>query len=154
MFENIITFKTNKEYIKHYTECLHIPTKINIPEWYKKLEHSIANKTVKGCMPFLDSLTSGYILKMPVDYHIVHNIKYGDELKTGMKSGAEHLKRSNISNEINLNYGQPEFHHSSQLGESPYNEKNKNLPFHKILNPWIIQTPPGYSCLFLPPMNY
>ena len=27
------------------------------------------------------------------------------------------------------------------------------MPFHKLLNPWIIKTPPGYSCLFLPPMN-
>tara|TARA_R100000329_G_scaffold119587_1_gene98576 strand:- start:1668 stop:2039 length:372 start_codon:yes stop_codon:yes gene_type:complete len=26
-------------------------------------------------------------------------------------------------------------------------------PFHKICNPWIIKTPPGYSCLFLPPMS-
>ena len=32
-------------------------------------------------------------------------------------------------------------------------EKNKNLPFHKILNPWIITTPPGYSTLFVPPLN-
>ena len=103
MFENIIKFRANKEYIKHYTECLPIPSKINIPEWFKKLEHNNANRTVKGCMPFLDSLTAGYILKMPVDYFLVHNIKDEGEFK--------------------------------------------------ILNPWIIQTPPGYSCLFLPPMN-
>ena len=32
-------------------------------------------------------------------------------------------------------------------------EKNKNLPFYKFLNPFIIKTPPGYSCLFLSPMN-
>ena len=32
-------------------------------------------------------------------------------------------------------------------------EKNKNLAFHKILNPWIITTPPGYSTLFVPPLN-
>ena len=23
----------------------------------------------------------------------------------------------------------------------------------KFLNPWIIKTPPGYSCLFVPPLN-
>ncbi len=23
----------------------------------------------------------------------------------------------------------------------------------KILNPWFIKTPPGYSCLFVPPLN-
>lgn len=31
--------------------------------------------------------------------------------------------------------------------------KNKNLPFHKIKNPWTIITPPGYSCLFVSPLN-
>ena len=35
----------------------------------------------------------------------------------------------------------------------PFVSKNKSLPFHKLLNPWTIKTPPGYSCLFLPPMN-
>jgi hypothetical protein len=32
------------------------------------------NLTVKGCMPFLDSLTAGYLLKMPQDILIKHNI--------------------------------------------------------------------------------
>ena len=40
-----------------------------------------------------------------------------------------------------------------QLTGCPYLEKNKNLNFHKIMNPFIIKTPPGYSSLFLPPMN-
>ena len=44
-------------------------------------------------------------------------------------------------------------HKKEQLEGSPHVEKNKNLPFYKVLNPWRISTPPGYSCLFLPPMN-
>lgn len=33
-----------------------------VPEWYKAIpKTSIGSKTVKNCMPFLDSLTSGYI---------------------------------------------------------------------------------------------
>tara|TARA_R110000751_G_scaffold253182_1_gene352785 strand:+ start:82 stop:828 length:747 start_codon:yes stop_codon:yes gene_type:complete len=153
MLKNIIKFKANKEYIKHYQGYLPIPAKGNIPEWFKKLEHSVANKTIKGCMPFLDSMTAGYILKMPVDYYIAHNVEHEGKLKTGMLSGTEPLKRFDVSREINLNYGQEEMHNTRQLGESPYVEKNKNLPVHKILNPWLIKTPPGYSCLFLPPMN-
>jgi len=153
MFENIIKFRANEEYIKHYTECLPIPSIINIPKWYKKLEHSKAKQTVKGCMPFLDSLTAGYILRMPVDYLIAHNIEHEGEQKTGMLSGSERLQKFEVSKEINLNYGQQETHSTVQLKDSPLVEKNKNLPIHKILNPWIIQTPPGYSCLFLPPMN-
>jgi len=153
MFENIIKFRANKEYIKHYTECLPIPAKTNIPEWFKKLEHNNYNKTVKGCMPFLDSLTAGYILRMPVEYHIVHNFEYENEQKTAMESGVNKLQKFEIARELNLNYGQPEFHNIKQLEGAPLIEKNKNLPIHKILNPWIIQTLPGYSCLFLPPMN-
>ena len=55
----------------------------------------------------------------------------------------------------NLNiYGKPETHPIQQIGEKcPYAQKNKNLPINKILNPWIIKTSPGYSCLFLPPLN-
>jgi hypothetical protein len=39
------------------------------------------------------------------------------------------------------------------MEKSPFVEKNKNLPFYKILHPWKIKTPSGYSCLFVPPLN-
>ena len=39
------------------------------------------------------------------------------------------------------------------MGGCPLNKKNSDLPFHKIQNPWTIKTPPGYSCLFVPPLN-
>jgi hypothetical protein len=44
-------------------------------------------------------------------------------------------------------------HPAFQLEGSPLVDKNKNLPFIKIMNPWTIKTPPGYSCLFTPPLN-
>ena len=51
----------------------------------------------------------------------------------------------------------PELHNIIQLGGKeggcPFVEKNSNLPFYKILNPFRIKTPPGYSCLFVPPLN-
>ena len=150
MFENIIKFKAIKEYVENNQKYLPVPIKVNIPKWFKELEHNIGGKTVKGCIPFLDTLTTGYLLKMPVDYHIQHNREYNNEIKTGMESGTP---KESSGEEINLNYGQPEFHPTMQLGNSPYVEKNKNLPIHKILNPWIIETPPGYSTLFLPPLN-
>ena len=51
-----------------------IPCKLNIPDWFKKLEHKIYDKTVKGCMPFLDTLTSGYALKLVADFKVIHNM--------------------------------------------------------------------------------
>jgi hypothetical protein len=148
MFQKEIKFISNKLIIEDKDICPE-PAKLNIPDWYKKLTHSIEEKTVKGCMPFLDTLTTGYILKMPVDYYVEHNVEIDGEKKTGMQSSAV-----NIDDSINLNYnGRQEFHHPKQLKGCPYLEKNKNLNFHKIMNPFIIKTPPGYSSLFLPPMN-
>jgi hypothetical protein len=65
--------------ILHLKEDYPIPAKLNIPEWYKKLEHTLQNKTVKGCMPFLDTLTAGYLLKMPQDLYLRHNVDNKDE---------------------------------------------------------------------------
>jgi hypothetical protein len=53
---------------------------------------------------------------------------------------------------VNLNSGF-DTHSLKQVEGSPFIEKNKHLPFYKILNPWKIKTPKGYSCLFVPPLN-
>jgi hypothetical protein len=53
---------------------------------------------------------------------------------------------------INLNSG-VNVHSLKQVQGSPFIEKNKNFPFYKILNPWKIKTPKGYSCLFVSPLN-
>jgi len=152
MFENIITFEAADEFIENNQDNLPIPAKINMPEWYKKLESSIQLKTVKGCIPFLDTLSTGYILKMPLDYHVEHNIE--DEGKRGTGSASSQEAINKLSEKINLNYAKKlEIHPPRQLRGSPHLEKNKNLAIHKILNPWIIKTPPGYSTLFVPPLN-
>jgi len=152
MFENVIEFSSDKIIIENNKDILPEPAKLHIPDWFKKLEHSVENPTVKGCMPFLDTLVTGYILKMPIDYGIEHNVEVEGEKKTGMRSSAGAI--DNLPSVINLNYnGTQNFHGQHQLTGCPYLEKNNNLPIHKILNPFIIKTPPGYSCLFVPPLN-
>ena len=153
MFRKTIEFIANEKYVDSKQDQP-IPIKLNIPEWYKKLKHSADKRTVKGCMPFLDSITTGYLLKVPIDIKIRHNV---DNEETGQKDGFwktgtidAHLMKSE---RINVNTQNPDSHSNEQLEGSPINEKNKSLPFYKILNPWIIQTPPGYSCLFVPPLN-
>jgi len=69
MFDKEIEFSAHEDYFA-LKEDYPTPIKLNIPEWFKKLEHNLLNKTVKGCMPFLDTLTSGYLLKMPQDFKI------------------------------------------------------------------------------------
>jgi hypothetical protein len=156
MFNKEIEFSTHEDYFSLREDCP-IPTKLNIPDWYKKLEHTVLNKTIKGCMPFLDTLTSGYLLKIPQDFHIRHNVnnknENGEEFKDSFQTfGLHDMSQILTAKNINLNSGF-DTHSLKQVEGSPFIDKNKKLPFYKILNPWKIKTPKGYSCLFVPPLN-
>jgi len=156
MFDAEIEFSAHEDYFA-LKEDYPIPAKLNIPEWYKKLEHTLENKTVKGCMPFLDTLTSGYLLKLPQDLYLRHNVdsenEKGEKFKDSFQTFGLHDQSQILhAKYINLNSG-IDVHQIKQLEGSPIIEKNKKLPFYKILNPWKIKTPKGYSCLFVPPLN-
>ena len=152
MFEKTIIFKAPKAYIDN-TDDRPKPIVLNIPEWFKSLKHTIDKGTVKGCMPFLDTLTYGYSLSLPQDIRLEHNVKREDNSEPVSGIGFP-LVADSARLGINLNHSSnKDWHPTDQLEGSPLVEKNKNLPFYKILNPWHIKTPPGYSCLFLPPMN-
>jgi hypothetical protein len=59
------------------------PAKNHIPEWYKQVPRWKNNEifefgkgfnvTIKHCMPFLDSLTSGYMIVLPNDLYVKNN---------------------------------------------------------------------------------
>tara|TARA_R100000742_G_C4279162_1_gene103090 strand:+ start:1517 stop:2269 length:753 start_codon:yes stop_codon:yes gene_type:complete len=155
MFENNIEFVASQEYIKIIDKSLHPqPALKNIPQWYKKLSNDPVKQTIKHCMPFLDTLTTGYILKMPYDLQIKHNIENTQtQQKDTFQKTNQHVWADTVR-KYNINFPtSPQFHPPQQLEGSPLTEKNKNLAFHKIINPWKIQTPKGYSCLFVPPLN-
>ena len=152
MFDNIITFSSHEDYV-NFKEDHPIPAKMNVPDWYKKLKHSIDFLTVKGCMPFLDTLTAGYILKLPQDIHVNHNVlnKETNQKDTFVAHGLEdanwfRAKGMNFTTSIQM-------HPPKQVEGFPGLQKNNNQPVLKFMNPWRIKTPPGYSCLFVPPLN-
>ena len=156
MFDKEIEFSAHEDYFS-LKEDYPIPAKLNIPEWYKNLDHTVNNLTVKGCMPFLDTLTAGYLLKMPQDFHVRHNVnnkdQKGEEFKDSFQTYSLHDQQQIlIAKSLNLNSG-IDVHPIKQLEGSPLINKNKNLAFYKILNPWKIKTPSGYSCLFISPLN-
>lgn len=140
---NLIKFSADKDYINNNKDILPIPSKLNIPDWFKKLEHNIDSKTVKGCMPFLDALTSGYILKIPTD--IKFDIEKEDKNKKVKVTIANKEQCPGLNSE--QSYFQ-DLHAVDQAKGSPAIEQNSKLPFYKIRNPWKIVTPSGYSCLF------
>ena len=152
MFDKVIKFSAPKEFLDTMVdkETYPVPIKLNIPEWYKKISHEMRKPTIKGCIPFLDTLTTGYSLKIPIDLKLIHNvIKDGNKL-TGLVSNVE---PPYIKSRININTNVPNNHAPFQVTGSPFLHKNLDMTVHKILNPWVIKTPPGYSCLFVPPLN-
>lgn len=138
-----------------------IPSKLDIPDWYKKLNKQMnedpRNQSIKSCIPVLDSITNGYLLPLPQDLIIQHNV-WVEKKKQYMEFVGFGHNISSDSNpilaEYNLNENAAE-HPPGQVGgkDSFLGKKNKGMGIPKILNPWKIETPSGYSCLFIPPMH-
>lgn len=113
-----------------------IPASKLIPEWYKKQESYVPHAspigkiaTIKKCMPIFDAISSGYIISTSVEIHVSQ--ENGQPVFT--PAGMHYL----------------EDHPKEQLSE--YRDDYEKIP--KILNQWLIKTPKGYSCLFIPPLH-
>ena len=126
-----------------------VPSKKIMPEWYKKMPNfnnkDITQLTVKKCMPFLDALTMGYIMTTGWEIGIMKKMKGDDQL-------IQLTYPDQVSILLNEKYMGLEQHISDQFSEDGY-EYDDMKQVIKITSPWIIRTPPGYSCLFIPPLN-
>lgn len=122
-----------------------VPAKKVLPDWYKDMNSYITGKkevvtdpnggnttsTIKKCMPVFDALTAGYIIPLPCDIYVYQ------------EDGAPVFKwpdQAYISN-----------HSASQIGNHP---TATGFRPPKFTNTWIVKTPPGYSCMFVPPMHH
>ena len=118
-----------------------IPAKDSLPAWYKNcpatfIENDVTNQSIKRCMPFFDMLTTGYLMLLASDT----NLEYID-------NGREVKYYANEGEKIGFNYIRTiDFHSPKQVEGHPI----KRMPC-KFLNHWVIKTPPGFSCLFIPP---
>jgi len=117
-----------------------VAAKAAIPNWFKKLPAVDPNHvtavnnglTAKRCMPFLDALTTGWILPLAATVRL--EISDGG---TTVEAGWE-VDRTMVSN-----------HAMHQIAGNP-REPRPPCKFHNF---WTIRTPPGWSCLFVPPLN-
>lgn len=160
MFDKKIVFRALPPFDKD-EEILPEPIKRNLPTWYKKLtpwqkgdDTTMSPGTLKRCVPFMDALTSGYVLKNPTDIYFEHVIRENGKPDLEVKCPFAGAHRHNIiSKEKDI------FHHKSQIhgdlnpSECPLVGANNNFNFFKILNPYHIVTPKGYSTLFIPLLN-
>jgi hypothetical protein len=114
----------------------------SIPEWYKQLAMHLLPKgtrghhtkiTIKACPPFLDSMTTGYILRTEVDL-LVEQI-----------DGMPYIQWQE-------GWAQIEKHDDRQITKEQIPSGYSPHPL-KFLNPYVLQTPPGYSSLFVHPLN-
>jgi hypothetical protein len=121
------------------------PIKANkmLPDWYKKLESYTNNKktgsgsgetngTIKKCVPVFDMITAGYLLLTPAEIMVTRD---------------ENNKPFFQWSTLDL----IKWHPAEQAPTHPKNKINDNVP--KINNYWGIQTPRGYSCLFISPQH-
>jgi hypothetical protein len=111
------------------------PANRDLPDWFKSMPTEVEAgdntvRTVKNCPPFLEAMTCGYIIPLGAD------ITVGLDSSGGLHGKAEPAHFLNI-------------HQPNAVQGAPF----EKCPVLKIFNPWLIRTPPGYSTLFLPPLN-
>lgn len=109
------------------------PAARSVPDWLKAMpaetpvEGAIA-PTIKKCPPFVEAMTCGYVI--PLAGEVTFRFE------------AEGLRFESEGRVIDH---QP----AVQYRGSPF----ERAAVIKFMNPWLVRTPPGYSTLFLPPLN-
>lgn len=149
MLEKKIIFKSKyKDILIHPT-----PIKKLLPEWFKKLpnydgkKEAFINATAKKCVPLLDTFTSGYAILNPIDI-----IFWYDEVDGQKGINWRTPDSLNLDKYPHINLGVTT-HTKNQINIGFVRRDEMDFPF-KYLNPWLIQTPKNYSCLFTNPFNY
>ena len=141
---NKITFTSPLEgHIPHPKPATHF-----IPEAFKKFKTAeYPNDTVKGCMPFLDSLVSGYILPLPVAIRVSYFTEKEDKILK-IEVPIKLTESPKLCSLVGVSDHSPQQFPQSMVPSQAF------MPHvFKFHNPWKIKTPPGYSCLFTQPFN-
>jgi hypothetical protein len=127
-----------------------VPADRVIAEWYKKIEPmrvlsegSNPDFTIKKCIPVLDALTTGYFLVTRYDAEFGINEEGGLECK---------IYPDNKSIEITSTNKPITMHPWEQIRGVSTQGIYREYAF-KWTNPYLVTTPPGYSCIFTHPFN-
>lgn len=113
-----------------------------MPDWYKQLpleldggveRSGIGNSTVRACIPFLEAMKQGYVLKTPceISLSVTDDYQFEYEWRMDTEEGVmTHFDKSRIGDAF--------------PGDGPI------LKFHTL---WKMRVPDGYSTLQMPLMN-
>ncbi|MFN3970287.1 MAG: DUF6065 family protein [Gemmobacter sp.] len=117
-----------------------VPARAYLPDWFRKLppvDDAVVSETntgltIKRCMPFLDAMTTGWLLTLPATVRLTVSGE-GTQVEAGWDFDRELVS----------------FHGPHQVKGNPMTPR----PPCKFINFWTIETPPGWSCLFVNPLN-
>ena len=125
------------------------PARKFVPKWFREFPLFFGNKgkfewigvkgnngTFKACIPIFDVMTSGYMLPVPMDI-IVKRDDAGIPKMSWRDSGE---------------MGMVSEHDVSQIPDEMVPDNYERTPY-KFSNHFHIETPPGYSLLFVHPLN-
>ncbi len=124
----LIEFQTKAELLGKIPEPY--PAARGVPDWVKQLPMEREGEpTIKRCAPFLQAMTAGYIIPVPYDIQFA----------------------CSPEGEVSFDWTpmMPERHLPSQQIGTPFS----GAKIVKLINPWMVKTPPGYSALFIRPFN-
>jgi hypothetical protein len=109
------------------------------PEWWKQLPSN--EGSLKRCSGSSDYLATGFTIPLWAKVMLRPSI-----------NGKEWEAKFDLTNEFG-DFGIEGFSYG-QTGECPVTKVRKlqEANYVKIINPWLIKTPPGWSSLFLPPL--
>jgi hypothetical protein len=130
--ESLIEFLAHPEVKGVFPEPY--PASRAVPQWFRNMPVTGPEeaRTVKRCPPFLEALTCGYIIPLAMDVKLTRT---ATELKVEMPP---------------IDYPLLGMHRHEEFPGAPFGP----IPLLKFINPWIVKTPPGYSTLFVQPLNH
>lgn len=113
-----------------------------LPNYFKAIkpqsDPNPKSSTVKRCIPFLDAMSAGFIIPLWADMWV-------------------HAKDGDLKVYFPENFPQPETlgqHGYQQVLGHPLKDKPYGQYPMKFVNPWVIETSEGVSCLFTSPLNH
>ncbi len=122
-----------------------IPAAQGLPDWLKTMPQEVSseimggqNDTVKRCPPFVDAMTSGFLIPLICDIKVENGeFSWDNDLPP---CSTVNFPRSPIG-----------LHDSTQLTGTPFFESDRFvIKFHNL---WTIEAPENYSLLFTHPVN-
>ena len=160
-----ISFFATQEYIPEFSPVPASSPK-EIPEWWNKMasyggyngspegERIIStdsggdNATIKRCIPVLDSMTMGYLIKTDSEIYIEPQKAPAIDFSDNSNPAAPNLIKATFPRER----GNITVHDYGQAYTHPVTQKAKQV-LQKVFTPWHVMVPDGHSVIMLNQLN-